>query len=208
MRKVSTPSASRGRMRSRLRRSGCANFSACGAHGDMAWMAANADRRGDPRALWPQARSIVMLGLNYGPDDDPLAILKDRRRGDISVYARGDDYHDADQAAAEKSRALADRPCRRRHQSLCRYRAADGEAARRRGRPRLAGQAHQSGVAATRLVAVSRRHLHHARSAAGRAGARPLRQLPRLPRCLPDGGFPGAVSSRCAALHFLPHHRA
>ncbi len=69
-------------------------FLSLGAHGDMAWMATNAERRGDPRALWRQARSIVMLGLNYGPDDDPLAILKDRRRGDISVYARGDDYHD------------------------------------------------------------------------------------------------------------------
>ncbi len=57
-------------------------------------MAANADRRGDPRALWPDVRSIIMLGLNYGPHDDPLAILKDRLRGGISVYARGDDYHD------------------------------------------------------------------------------------------------------------------
>jgi len=69
-------------------------FLSLGAHGDMGWMAANADRRGDPRALWPQARSIVMLGLNYGPDDDPLGILKERGRGDISVYARGDDYHE------------------------------------------------------------------------------------------------------------------
>ncbi len=69
-------------------------FLSLGAHGDMGWMAANAKRRADPRALWPQARSIVMLGLNYGPDDDPLAILKDRARGGISVYARGDDYHE------------------------------------------------------------------------------------------------------------------
>jgi epoxyqueuosine reductase len=69
-------------------------FLSLGAHGDMAWLKANAERRADPRALWPQVRSIVMLGLNYGPDDDPLAILKDRVRGDISVYARGDDYHD------------------------------------------------------------------------------------------------------------------
>ncbi len=69
-------------------------FLGLGAHGDMAWLKANAERRADPRALWPQVRSIVMLGLNYGPDDDPLAILKDRVRGDISVYARGDDYHD------------------------------------------------------------------------------------------------------------------
>jgi epoxyqueuosine reductase len=69
-------------------------FLAAGAHGDMAWMAANAERRGDPRAMWQQVRSIVMLGINYGPDEDPLAILQDRTRGDISVYARGDDYHE------------------------------------------------------------------------------------------------------------------
>jgi epoxyqueuosine reductase len=65
-----------------------------GAHGDMEWMAANAERRGDPRTLWPDVRSVIMLGANYGPDDDPLAILKDRTRGGISVYARGDDYHE------------------------------------------------------------------------------------------------------------------
>jgi epoxyqueuosine reductase len=60
----------------------------------MAWLEANADRRGDPRMLWPDVRSDVMLGVNYGPSDDPLAILKERLRGGISVYARGDDYHD------------------------------------------------------------------------------------------------------------------
>ena len=60
----------------------------------MNWMAEKADRRGDPRALWPDARSIVMVGINYGPDGDPLAVLKERTRGGISVYARGDDYHD------------------------------------------------------------------------------------------------------------------
>ena len=69
-------------------------FLAAGAHGDMAWMAANTERRGDPRAMWSEVRSIVMLGINYGPDEDPLAVLKDRARGDISVYARGDDYHE------------------------------------------------------------------------------------------------------------------
>ena len=71
-----------------------AEFLAAGAHGDMTWMETNAERRGDPRALWPQVRSIVLLGLNYGPDEDPLALLKARARGAISVYARGDDYHD------------------------------------------------------------------------------------------------------------------
>ncbi len=60
----------------------------------MAWMAANAERRRDPRAFWPDVRSIIMLGINYGPHDDALAILQQRTRGAISVYAQGDDYHD------------------------------------------------------------------------------------------------------------------
>jgi epoxyqueuosine reductase len=69
-------------------------FLAAGAHGDMDWMARNADRRGDPRAIWPDARAIVMLGINYGPHDDPLAVLRERTRGAVSVYAQGDDYHE------------------------------------------------------------------------------------------------------------------
>jgi epoxyqueuosine reductase len=69
-------------------------FLTAGTHGDMDWMARNADRRGDPPTLWPDARAIVMLGVNYGPHDDPLAILNERMRGAISVYAQGDDYHD------------------------------------------------------------------------------------------------------------------
>jgi epoxyqueuosine reductase len=70
-----------------------AEFLAAGAHGDMTWME-NAERRGDPRVLWPDVRSIIMLGVNYGPDEDPLAILSQRTRGAISVYARSDDYHE------------------------------------------------------------------------------------------------------------------
>ena len=57
-------------------------------------MAKKAESRGDPRALWPDVRAIVMLGLSYGPKDDPLEILKQRTHGAISVYAQGDDYHD------------------------------------------------------------------------------------------------------------------
>ena len=55
-------------------------FLAAGEHGDMEWMAKNAERRGDPRTLWPEVRSVVMLGVNYGPADDPLAILQAARR--------------------------------------------------------------------------------------------------------------------------------
>jgi len=57
-------------------------------------MARNAERRGNPSTMWPRVRSVVMLGINYGPQDDPLAILKERKRGGISVYAQGDDYHE------------------------------------------------------------------------------------------------------------------
>jgi epoxyqueuosine reductase len=71
-----------------------AEFLAAGAHGDMDWLAQNPERRADPRGLWPEVRSVIMLGVNYGPDQDPLAILSERTRGAISVYAKGDDYHD------------------------------------------------------------------------------------------------------------------
>ncbi len=69
-------------------------FLEAGGHGDMDWLAANPERRSDPRTLWPGVRSVIMLGVNYGPDEDPLAILQRRTRGAISVYAQGDDYHD------------------------------------------------------------------------------------------------------------------
>ena len=52
------------------------------------------ERRTDPRVLWPGVRSVIMLGVNYGPDENPLEILKQRALGAISVYAQGDDYHD------------------------------------------------------------------------------------------------------------------
>jgi epoxyqueuosine reductase len=70
------------------------SFLDAGAHGDMDWLAVNPQRRADPRVLWPGVRSLIMLGVNYGPDENPLAILEQRTRGAISVYAQGDDYHD------------------------------------------------------------------------------------------------------------------
>ncbi|MGE0260084.1 MAG: tRNA epoxyqueuosine(34) reductase QueG [Alphaproteobacteria bacterium] len=65
-----------------------------GYHGDMGWLAGTAARRGDPCALWPDARTVVVLGVNYGPEDDPLAGADDPEQGVISVYARNRDYHD------------------------------------------------------------------------------------------------------------------
>lgn len=65
-----------------------------GYQADMDWMAETAPRRADPRTLWPEVRSIILLGMNYGPDCDPLADLDKRDRATISVYARNRDYHD------------------------------------------------------------------------------------------------------------------
>jgi len=69
-------------------------FLEAGAHGDMDWLAQNPQRRTDPRELWAEVRSVIMLGVNYGPEHDPLAILQAQSQGAISVYAQGDDYHD------------------------------------------------------------------------------------------------------------------
>ena len=69
-------------------------FIALDRHGDMDWMATTAARRSHPRAMWPDARSAVVLGLNYGPLSDPLEALKVKDRAAISVYAQGDDYHE------------------------------------------------------------------------------------------------------------------
>jgi epoxyqueuosine reductase len=69
-------------------------FIAQGLHGEMDWMPAKADRRGDPQVLWPDAKSVVVLGLNYGPDADPLESEPASDRANISVYARHRDYHD------------------------------------------------------------------------------------------------------------------
>ncbi|RED18472.1 tRNA epoxyqueuosine(34) reductase QueG [Pontivivens insulae] len=63
-------------------------------HGTMNWMADRAHWRGDPTALWPDARSVIMLAEPYTPDVDPLTLLDARDRGAISVYARNKDYHD------------------------------------------------------------------------------------------------------------------
>jgi epoxyqueuosine reductase len=65
-----------------------------GRHGTMAWMEETAERRAHPRAMWPDARAAIVLGVNYGPDADPLGILAHKDRAAISVYAQGNDYHD------------------------------------------------------------------------------------------------------------------
>ena len=65
-----------------------------GCHGDMLWMEARADERASPAGLWPEVRSVIMLGMSYAPAHDPLALEGVPDRGRISVYAQGQDYHD------------------------------------------------------------------------------------------------------------------
>jgi epoxyqueuosine reductase len=69
-------------------------FVAASYHGEMAWMETTLERRKHPTAMWPDAKSAVVVGLNYGPDHDPMTMLDRITEGNISVYARGKDYHD------------------------------------------------------------------------------------------------------------------
>jgi epoxyqueuosine reductase len=65
-----------------------------GSHGDMLWMEERAQQRGSPAALWPEVRSVIMLGMSYAPPRDPLTLADEKGVGRISVYAQGQDYHD------------------------------------------------------------------------------------------------------------------
>ena len=65
-----------------------------GAHGQMAWMADRAHQRQGPQSLWPEARSVIALGMSYAPAGDPLALARAGDRARISAYAQGSDYHD------------------------------------------------------------------------------------------------------------------
>jgi epoxyqueuosine reductase len=75
-------------------RAALAEWLAADHHGTMAWMAARAEQRGAPKALWPEARSVIALGMSYAPADDPMRLADAPGVGRISVYAQGGDYHD------------------------------------------------------------------------------------------------------------------
>ncbi len=82
-------------------------FIEAGRHGDMDWMARHVDRRRSPIALWPEVRSVIMLGLSYAPADDPIATKVPAGYGVVSAYARGRDYHDiVKQGLSRVARAL------------------------------------------------------------------------------------------------------
>jgi epoxyqueuosine reductase len=95
--RVTAPSAIGAETAGRL-----AQFLREGRHGDMGWMASTAERRGHPLGLWPEARSVIMLGMSYTPQGDPLAVLAERARGAISCYAQSKDYHDVVKAGLKR----------------------------------------------------------------------------------------------------------
>lgn len=70
-----------------------------GCHGEMLWMEARADQRASPKGLWPEVRSVIMLGMSYAPAADPMALAAQPERGRISAYAQGRDYHDVVKSA-------------------------------------------------------------------------------------------------------------
>ena len=174
----------------------------------MAWLADTAERRKSPRALWNQANSVILLGVNYGRGGDPLAILQERSRGAISIYAQGADYHDL---IKTKLKQLASQV-----QALLGGEVkvfVDTAPVMEKPLAARAGLGWQGKH--TNLV--SREFgswlfigsiFTSAAIDARRARAGSLRSLPALPRCLPDRCVHGAVSDRCAGLHLLPHHRA
>jgi epoxyqueuosine reductase len=73
-----------------------------GCHGDMLWMEGRLDERADPATLWPEVRSVIVLGMSYAPADDPMALAEHPDRARISVYARGRDYHDVVKGALKR----------------------------------------------------------------------------------------------------------
>ena len=90
-------------------------------------MESRADQRASPDALWPEVRSVIMLGMSYARRNDPMALARHPDRARISVYAQGRDYHDVVKGGAEAAGGLAGASGGRGCEGLCRYRAGDGK---------------------------------------------------------------------------------
>ncbi len=73
-----------------------------GRHGDMLWMESRADERANPEILWPDVKSVIMLGMSYAPPQDPMVLADQGDRARISVYAQGRDYHDVVKGALKR----------------------------------------------------------------------------------------------------------
>ncbi len=179
-----------------------------GYHGDMGWLAARSRERASPRALWPEARSVVVLGLSYAPGADPLHALEARETGAISVYAHGRDYHDL---VKSRLKRLAGFIAARWPGALKLFvdtaPVMEKPLAERAG---IGWQGKHTNLVSRRdgLVALSRRDLSRALPPARCAARGSLRLVPAMSRCLPDQRIPGTAPPGCAALHLVPDDRA
>ena len=124
--------------------------------GDMAWLARDDGRRGRVHGCMANAQTAIVLAMTYGPGQPPPPA----DRGDVSVYARGKDYHDVFKKRLKALARWLVAGIRRRSKSLCRHRASDGKAPGSAGWRWLAGQAHQFGEPKLRLVVLFRRSAH------------------------------------------------
>ena len=183
-------------------------FLAGGLHGDMAWLEATADRRRHPLALWPEARSAILLGLSYAPASDPLAVLEEKERGAISVYAQGADYHDILKPKLKQVAGALHRAAGVDVKVFVDTAPVMEKPLAALGGSRLAGQAHEPRLAPAWLVAVSWRHTDHGRD---RADAAESDHCGNCRRCLdvcPTDAFPAPYqldARRCISYLTIEH---
>ena len=160
-------------------------FNAKGYHGTMDWMVNTEERRADPQVLWEEAKSIIVLGLNYGPKEDPMALLDQPERGVISCYAKNRDYHDLIKKRLKRmARAMVEKwggalkvfvdTAPVMEKAHCRANTLG-----------LAGKAYMCGFSQLRIMALFGRDLHDVGINAGRAPKRSLREMYQLLGQLP-----------------------
>ena len=183
-----------------------ADFLAAGQHGDMGWLAHRAGSGRTRSRCGREARSVIALGLSYAPDGDPLAASRSPR-GAISVYARNRDYHDVIKGMLKH---LAQFIVSRFGGGVKVFVDTAPLMEKPLAEPpaRLAGQAHQSGLARDRLLAVPGRAAGPRSTSRRRADARPLRRLHALSRRLPDRRLPRALqldARRCISYLTIEH---
>ena len=183
-------------------------FLAQGLHGDMDWLARHPERRAAPVVLWPEVRSVIAVGLNYGPDEDPLALLERRDRAAVSVYARGRDYHDVLKKRLKRlARFVAGRFETQVKVFVDTAPVMEKPLAMRAGvgwqgkHTNLVSREWGSWLFLGEVFTALELETRQARG-------RPLRLLPGLPRRLPDARLHGALPAGRDTLHLVSDHRA
>ena len=177
-------------------------FVDAGYHGQMAWMADRMAWRGNPAALWPEARSVIMLAESYTPEYDPTEVLNHPDKAGVSVYAQGRDYHDIVKKRLKRVARwlVAQEPCEVKV-------FVDTAPVPEKALGQAAGLGwqgkHTNLLSRLGELGLSGCDFHHIgfHPRHGRGGS--LRVVPVLPRGVPDQCLPRALSAGCAALHFL-----